>query len=141
MGIMLIVVLMLAGCAGTLSSLKMGPNESTAVIFPVSSEVADRLVVSAMIRKCPNEIISRVEFPNKGYQLMLYIGLDHHRIIAFYIPAQGRNAEGEIVPGFIFEVDHQGTTARGVIYANDIFEMIIEDATRVAKPILFVGYK
>jgi len=133
--------LMLAGCAGTLSSLKMGPNESTAMVFPISAEVADRLVVSALIRKCPNEVISRVEFPNKGYSIMIFMGLDHHRIIVFYIPAQGRNTAGEIVDGFAFEVDHQGTMARGVIYANDIFDYLIEDATRAAKPIPFAGYK
>jgi len=119
----------------------MGSNETTAQIFPVSAEMADRLVVTALTRKCPDNLISRVEYPNKGYWVTIRFALDTHRIVVFYIPAKGRNETGEIVDGFVFEVAHQGTMIRGIKYANDIFESLIEDATRVAKPIPFVGYQ
>jgi hypothetical protein len=73
--------------------------------------------------------------------MTIRFAIDSHRIVVFYIPAKGRNETGEIVDGFVFEVAHEGTMARGVKYANDIFESLIEDATRVAKPIPFVGYR
>lgn len=129
-------LILLCGCAGTLSTVGRSSDKASAQIFPLSTEVANKILATAMAGEFAGSAISRVEFPHNGYQATIRFGLDSHTIVAYMIPAKGRSGTGEVVPGYVFEVSHSGTRLlAGPISASSLFERIVHDATLKASPL------
>ena len=61
----------LAGCSSTRTMASAPEDARPAMRFLLSAEQADRLLATAMTGEFPGNVISRVEFPNKG--------VHHHR--------------------------------------------------------------
>lgn len=132
---------LLTGCAGTISTVGHGSDKASAQMFPLSTEAADKVIATAMAGEFAGSAVSRVEFPNKGYQATIRFALDSHTIVAYKIPAKGRNSKGEVVPGFAFEVSHSGTMPiSGGGRASSLFKRIVHDATLTAGPLPLVSF-
>jgi len=105
-------------------------------MYPVSAEKADSILIQAMNAQFPNASIVRVELPYKGYFLTQRLLLDSHDFTARMIPAKGIGDAGKVVDGYTFEVIDQGTTIMiGKIRASSLFDKILENANREAKPL------
>ena len=128
----------LAGCSGTRSTVA---DPSTAHVYPLSEEQANQVVAEAMAAEFSGSAISRVDFPNSGYRVTIRFALDSHDIVALFIPAKARTTEGEIVDGYVFEVNDSGTMAiSGRRRASKLFEGIQQRANRIAAPLPLAGY-
>ena len=109
-------------------------------MFPITSEQAEKILSTAMTAQFPGAPISRVEFPNKGYQATVRFLLDSHTIVAYMIAAKGRAEDGTLKDGFAFEVSNAGTMPlSGGSRANDLFERLIRDASSIAPPLPLGG--
>ena len=126
------LIMIISGCAGTISSAA----GNTAFFYEMSPEEADNLVASVMASEFAGSPISRVEFPNKGYQATIRFALDSHTIVAYYIPANGAEKTG-----YVFEVNHSGTMPlSGGNRAKSVFSKIIERAETFSSPVALSGY-
>ncbi len=96
------IFLILTGCAGTISTVGTSSDKASSQMFPLSHEATDKILATAMAGEFAGSAVSRVEFPNKGYQATIRFLLDSHTVVAYMIPAKGRNTAGETVPGFAF---------------------------------------
>jgi len=104
-------------------------------MFPISSEQADRILATATTGEFAGSAISRVEFPNKGYQATIRFALDSHTIVAYMISAKGKKGDGTVVDGFYFEVSNSGTMPlSGGKRAKKLFERLVRDASVIATP-------
>ena len=136
-----IAALTLAGCSGMHSTLSQGPNRPAPLVYPMTAEQADKVVAQAMAGEFAGSPVSRVEFPNKGYQGMMRFALDSHTIAAYSIPAKGRAADGAGVDCFAFEVNHSGTMAiSGSARASKVFRRINDNARLIAEPLPLAGF-
>ncbi|MDC0157071.1 hypothetical protein OAK38_04845 [Verrucomicrobia bacterium] len=125
------ILCLVAGCAGTISSV----NKNQSLFYEMSEEQADKLVASAMASEFAGSI-SRVEFPNKGYQATIRFAIDTHTIVAYFIPASGGGKKG-----FVFEVNHSGTMPiSGSSRARSTYNKIIDRAALQFKPGTVTGY-
>ena len=137
----LLACCLLWSCAGTLSTAGYGSDTPSPQMFPFSPEAADKILATAMAGEFAGNPVSRVEFPNKGYQVTIRFALDSHTIVAYMIPAKGRTDTGEIVPGFAFEVSHSGTMPiSGGSRASSLFKRIVYDANLTARPLPLVSF-
>ena len=127
------------GCSGTISTISM--SGQTPRMFPMSQESAEKIVASAMASEFAGNPISRVEFPNKGYQVTYRFALDSHTVVAYMIAAKGKDTEGRVLEGYVFEVSHSGTMPiSGSHHTNNIFNKIIQAAQTISKTLPLVGY-
>lgn len=99
----------LGGCSGQQSTLNLTAGGGAGTMFPITAEEADRVMATAMVGEFPGSPISAISLPNKGYIVTIAYLLDSHRISVVAIPATGLDTGGARVPGFSFEVPHQGT--------------------------------
>jgi hypothetical protein len=110
-------------------------------MFPFSPDAADKILATAIAGEFAGNPVSRVEFPNKGYQATIRFALDSHTIVAYMIPAKGLTDAGEVVPGFAFEVSHSGTMPiSGGNRASSLFKRIVHDANLAATPLPLVSF-
>lgn len=125
------------GCASTRSTAQGGDASSvTQMMYPVSAEIADRILMQAMLYQFPGASIVRVELPYKGYFVTRRFALDSHDFTARMIPAKGIDEAGKLVDGYIFEVIDEGTMLiSGSVRASSLFSKIIENANAEAKPL------
>jgi hypothetical protein len=134
-----LALLLLAACSGTLSTLDADSGSMS--VYPMTSAQADKAVITGMTNNFSGSPISRVEYPNKGYQGIMRFLLDSHSITAYMIPAVGLKDEVK-VDGFIFSVSHSGTMViSGSAKAKRVLEEIKNQAELTAKPIPFSSYK
>lgn len=113
-----------------------GADRASASMFPIEEEEADRVLAVAMAAAFAGDPVSRVEFPNRGYQATMKFLLDSHTIVAYRIPASGLRADGERVSGFYFEVSANGTMPiSGGNKANQVYDRIIAEASALADPL------
>lgn len=132
---------LLSACSGSLSTLEGDARSSSLSVYPLTSEDADKVVIMAMTSQFSGGAISRVEYPNKGYQATMRFLLDSHDITAYMIPVIGLS-NGVKTDGFAFEVNHSGTMAiSGSNRADRVFKKIKEQAGLIANPIPFLSYK
>lgn len=93
-----------------------------------------------MAREFAGSPISRVEFPNKGYQATIRFMLDSHTIVAYMVSAKGKTPNGGLVDGFYFEVSNAGTMPlSGGKRAGKVYESLVRDASLIAQA-LPVGF-
>ena len=131
-----VAALLFCGCAGSISTVGHDPDKGAARMYPVSAEVADKLVLVAMKSEFPEGPIAKVEAPFKGYQATLRFALDSHTVVAYAIPAKGRSEKGEVIDGFAFQVSHSGTMPiSGGGKARSVFKRIMHDAALIASPL------
>ena len=132
---------LLAGCASTQSTVSGDGNKAAARVFLISSEQAEKILATAITAQFPGAPISRVEFPNKGYQATIRFLLDSHTIVAYMIAAKGRSADGTVKDGFAFEVSNAGTMPlSGGSRAGDLFDRLIRDASAISPPVPLVSF-
>lgn len=137
---MFLCLSLLCGCAGTMSTVRGGSDKASAQMFPLSAEAAEKVLATAMAGEFAGSPVSRVEFPNKGYQVTMRSALDSHTVVAYMIPARGRNSAGEVVSGYAFEVSHSGTMFAGGSRARRLFERIVHESTLAARPLPLVSF-
>lgn len=105
-------------------------------MYPVSAEIADRILIQAMLYQFPGASIVRVELPYKGYFVTRRFALDSHDFTARMLPAKGVDEAGKVVDGYVFEVIDEGTMLiSGSVRASSLFSKIIENANAEAKPL------
>lgn len=113
-----------------------GGDRSAATMFPLTTEQADRILATAMAREFAGSPVSRVEFPNKGYQATFRFALDSHTIVAYMISAKGKGPNGAMLDGYYFEVSNSGTMPlSGGKRAGKVYESLIRDASMVSQPL------
>lgn len=135
-----ISLVLITGCASTQSMVGTGADRSSAKMFHFTPEQADKILSTAMAGEFSGSPISRVEFPNKGYQSTIRFLLDSHTITAYMISAKGRTKDGSIVDGFYYEVNDVGTmTISGRKRAKRLYKRLILDASAVSEPIPMVA--
>jgi hypothetical protein len=101
-----------------------------------SEQQADQVLATAIAGEFAGSPISRVEFPNKGYQVTIRFALDSHTIVAYMISARGMNSSGETVPGYYFEVSASGTMpVSGGSRARSLYDRLLRDASALAEPL------
>jgi hypothetical protein len=128
--------MMLSSCSSTMTMAGSGSDRASALMFPLTEQQADRILATAMTSEFAGSPISRVEFPNKGYQATIRFALDSHSIVAYMISANGVTPAGETVSGYYFEVSNSGTMPlSGGTRARNLYERLIRDASVLAPPI------
>ncbi len=116
--------------------MNLTPRGVAGVVYPITAEEADRVMAAAMVGEFPGSPISAVALPNKGYVVTIAYLLDSHRISLVAIPSAGIDASGARVPGFAFEVSHQGTMGiTAPPRANSVFRRVTELAGLVRGPL------
>lgn len=127
--------LLLASCSTTQSMAGRGADRNTAQMFPVSYDEADQILAGAMAAVFAGQPISRVEFPNRGYQATLRFAFDTHVIVGYVIATAGTAPDGSRVEGYYFEVSGSGTMPiSGGAKVNAVYNRAVEDASRLAAP-------
>ncbi|ARU03433.1 hypothetical protein CCO03_00925 [Comamonas serinivorans] len=103
-------------------------SAAPALMYPLSSEQADRLLATVMAGEFAGTPISRVDLPNPGYTATMRVLLDSHQITAVRVPARGMR-DGAPVDGYYFEVQDAGTLLfSGKQRARKVFERLTHDA-------------
>lgn len=136
----LLAALMLTACASSRSTAGSPGNPGAAVMYPLTEEQADQILVMSMSAQFPGLALSRVEYPHNGYQVTSRFALDSHDVVALMVPAEGRDAEGNTVSGFVFEVNDSGTRMIVKRRASKLFERIKQNAALAARPLPLAGY-
>lgn len=93
----MLAAVLLDGCSGTLSTIAPAAGARGPEMYALTEEQADRVLATAMAAEFAGSPVSRVELPNRGYQVMIRFLLDSQTIAAVMIPAKGRASGGEIV--------------------------------------------
>jgi hypothetical protein len=138
---LILFFLLLTGCASTQSTASGDGNRAAARVFLMSQEQAEKILATAMTAQFPGAPISRVEFPNKGYQATVRFLLDSHTIVAYMISAKGKATDGTAKDGFAFEVSNAGTMPlSGGTRANELFERLIRDASAISPPVPLASF-
>lgn len=102
-----VLLFLVVGCSGQVSNTAQGAAGN--VVYPISADEADRVLGQAMLAAFPDEPISSVSLPNRGYSSTIRFALDSHRVSAMAVPGFGRATDGSKVSGFSFQVTHAGT--------------------------------
>lgn len=126
--------LFLSGCEGKSSNLDV-KNPGGGIVYPITAEEADQVIGQAMQATFPGSPIVNVAFPKKGYMVTLKVLVDTHDIIATAMPAVGRDAQGNAVNGYAFEVSHKGTVPHAPGQASALFDAINKRAAAIRAPI------
>lgn len=123
----------LSGCSHTQSMAPVG--SVAALMYPMTDEQADRVMVTAMGSEFPDVPVSKVELPNKGYTATIRLLLDSHQITAVRIPAKGKDGLN-VVEGYYFEVNDAGTMMiSGRQRASKVYNRLVHEAGLIAKPL------
>lgn len=127
----------IAGCATSrISGQDVASDSQPKLTYPVSELDANEILVEAMKYQFPDVSIVRVELPYKGYFVTRRFLLDSHDFTARMIPTKGRQNDGLVVDGFVFEViDHGTMLISGPVRASSLFNKITELAGAKAKGI------
>jgi hypothetical protein len=136
---LLFIVGLSVGCATNRSTASIPGGNSEGLVFSLSDTQADKILASSMVALFPGSAISRVEIPNKGYQVLIRFLLDYHTIIATMTPAYGRSPSGEEQRGYVFGVNDHGTMyLSGRARAKQLFKHIVHSAELTTQPMPFV---
>lgn len=129
-------VCILAGCSGQVSNSDAGIPAAQNVVYPISAEAADRVIGQAMIAAFPEEPISPVSLPNRGYSSTIRFALDSHRVSAMAVPGTGQEPDGSKVSGYSFRVTHAGTMPiSGSKRSAALFAAINQQAAAIHAPV------
>lgn len=133
-----LLIVFLAGCAGT-----AGPvNDGGGKVYALSAEMADRLLLDAMLTEIPRADITPGSGDFPAYTGHVQWDADRDTITAIARPAIGRLRQGGQVMGFVFEVQHSGTApASGVPMARRILAKVEADATLTGSGAAFVRFQ
>lgn len=128
--------LFLPSCSTTQSMAGRGADRNAAQMFPISYDEADQILAGAMAAVFAGQPISRVEFPNRGYQATLRFAFDTHVIVGYVIASAGTAPDGSRVEGYYFEVSGSGTMPiSGGSKVNAVYDRAVQDASRLAAPL------
>ena len=137
----LAIIIALAGCSSTQSTASGDGDKATASVYLISEEQAERLLATAITAQFAGTPISRVEFPNKGYQATVRFLLDSHTVVAYMVKAKGRGNDGTVKSGYAFEVSNSGTMPlSGGKRAGDLFQRLIRDASAISPGIPLISF-
>jgi hypothetical protein len=132
----LVMTAPLASCSTTQSMAGYGSDRSSPQMFPISYEEADRILATAMASVFAGQPISRVEFPNRGYQATLRFAFDTHTIVGYVVSAEGLAQDGTKKDGYYFEVSGSGTMPiSGGSKVQAVYDRAVQDASRIAAPL------
>lgn len=133
-------VCVLAGCSGQVSNSDTASPSNRDVVYPISADEADRVLGQAMLSAFPDEPISPVSLPNKGYSSTIRFVLDTHRVSAMAVPGTGVEPNGNRVAGYSFQVTHAGTMPiSGSNRSAALFASINQRAAAIHAPLSAVG--
>jgi hypothetical protein len=126
----------LSACSSTQTMAGRGSDSTSAQMFPLTEEQADKLLATVMTSEFAGSPISRVEFPNKGYQTTVQFILDSHTIIAYRVAAKGVTPSGKRVSGYYFTVSSGGTMpiSQGS-RASRVYQRLKAEASALAPPL------
>lgn len=137
--LILAVSFLLTGCTtSTVTSVsKDGGN-----VFALSTEVVDRMLMGAMSSEISRGGISRGSTVYPSYVGTVSMGaLDTDTITASARPAKGRRVDGEIISGYVFEVQRHGSApVRGAPTANRIHAKLQADAELTGTGATFIEF-
>lgn len=133
-------LVLLASCTtSTITSV----DGNSGNVYALPAEVVDRMLLDAMSAEIPRGGISRGSTPYPSYSGDVKWGsVDTDTITAMARPASGRRANGEIVLGFVFEVQRHGSApATGSPTAKRIHAKLQTDAELTGTGAAFIEYK
>ena len=132
----LLAALPITSCSTTQSMAGYGSERGSPQMFPISYEEADRILATAMASVFAGQPISRVEFPNRGYQATLRFAFDTHTIVGYVVSAAGVAPDGTKSAGYYFEVSGSGTMPiSGGSKVQAVYDRAIQDASLLASPL------
>jgi hypothetical protein len=108
--------LLLAACGSPPTSPDSGPK----LVYPISANVADKIVFDAVKPELKSAPIQPVTSPHMGYKATIISEQDSIAVVAVRIQAQGQLRNGTTVPCFHFEVTHSGASDAGAAAADRI---------------------
>ncbi len=128
-----LLILLLAGCAGTNSTREGDGKAGSTEVYPISMEDATLIMRDAMEKEFPEDRIEDIFTPYRGYKAKMRFLADIDVVSVYAVPAQGRGPDGKSVKGLAFETHHVGTYPLGGIpKAKAVFKRVVESADRVA---------
>lgn len=125
---LLLLSLSLIACTGTLSSVD-SKGEGAGHVYVISEVIAKRLMMAAMKSEFNPQDIKELSAPKIGYHSKVQWGVDQDTIELTALLAQGKDAAGEIVQGYVFSAEHSGTApAAGSPTIERLLAHIVKDA-------------
>lgn len=100
--------LVLAGCGGQSSNLDVA-NPDGRIMYPITAEEADGVLLRAIYSTLPGAVVTAVAAPNRGYLALESGYMDRHRYTATAVPTVGIRPDGTRVNGYAFAVSDFGT--------------------------------
>lgn len=131
-------LLSLQGCSTSLTSVdRDGGN-----VYALPAVVVDQMLKEAMETEIPSGTLRRGSTSYPSYIGEVTWGsIDKDTITAQARPAKGRKIDGEIVDGFVFEVNRKGTApATGEPVVKRIFTKLQKDAELTGTGTAFVEF-
>ena len=96
-----LLCLLLTACGSTATSdADPGPK----LVYPISANVADKIVLDAMKPELESATVQRITAPHMGYKATTVAANNSIAVLAFRIPARGQRRSGATVQCFYFEV-------------------------------------
>ncbi len=109
------------------------------VMYPLTQDQADQISAKSLIAQFPEAQIVRVEYPHKGYLATYRLSSYSHDFTIRALPAKGRDKDGNIVSGFVFEiVDNGALLLQATMQRPELMARILEQANVLAKPLTIV---
>ena len=125
----ILLCLLLTACGTTApSDADKGPD----LVFPITANVADRILLDAMRPELGSADIVRITAPHMGYKATTVSADNSFAVLAFRIPARGQRRSGATVPCFYFEVDGSSGSADAEAAADRVRTRILAAARREA---------
>jgi len=124
---LIILILSVFSCSGTLSSLAPGQKGSEHV-YVISEKVAKRLMYAAMASEVNEKNILALPSPELGYQSQVQWGVDKDTIRVYAKVMKGER-DNKTVNGYAFFAAHSGTApAAGGPTIERLIAHIVRDA-------------
>ena len=134
--IYLIFIFILAGCAGSVSNLGEG---SQAMMYPITVEQGENVILQALSENIPGKAITPVLYPSRGFTVGTKILFDSHTITATMQRAFAVDGDGNELEGISFTVQNAGTIPLSFgSKAKPLFDKINSLAMAISRPLAVV---
>ena len=130
--ILLFLLTILAGCSTHFSTLQT-EGSTAQIIYAVSEEQAFLIAHGSLLAAIPGRKIEVIDGPVRGYSTYTRFVLDTYSQQVLVHAAQGRDALGNNIRGYYFEVSGSGTSGSGMAKNVELFEKLAESAKATGK--------
>jgi len=126
------LLMLLAGCSTHFSTLQT-EGSTAQIIYAVSEDQAFQIAHGSLLAAIPGRKIEVIDGPVRGYSTYTRFVLDTYSQQVLVHAAQGRDALGNKIRGYYFEVSGSGTSGSGMAKNVELFEKLAESAKSTGK--------